>query len=157
MHTRLFVMKIVGMDKSLMRVRGRLGQNYNVYAEGVKKFLEFALGTCDSDGRIICPCKECQNLRSHKIDLVREHLFVKGIDKGYTDWVLHSESYPTSFEVPHDEEESGKDVQPDVVGDEYDEDMEEMLGDIGAGMFINKGDTDTSSSNDMGHNTFARL
>ena len=140
-----------------MRVTDRLGQNYNVYAEGVKKFLEFALGTCDSDGRIRCPCRECRNLRSHKIDLVREHLFVKGIDKGYTDWVLHGEPYPTSFEAPHEEEEIDEDVQPEIVGDDYDEDMEEMLGDIGAGMFMDEGDTDTSSSNDGGHNTFARL
>lgn len=127
----------------------QLGKDYNVYAKGVKGFLEFAYSTVDIDLRIKCLGRKCKNLRSHKMDLVGEHLFVNGIEWGYTDSVLHGEPY-TTIESLHD-------AQTEDGGHDYDEDMEQMLGEIGARMFMNKGNADTSTANDVGHNTFERL
>lgn len=90
-----FCNNILDMDENWMRIRDRLGMNYNVYAKCVKKFLEFAYCTINSHRQIIYPCKKCKNLRSHKKYLVGEHLFVNSINYGYTDWILHGEPYPT--------------------------------------------------------------
>lgn len=110
----------------------------------------------DSHGQIKCLHRKCKNLCFHKIDLVEEHLFVNVIDQGYTDWILHSEPYLT-LEPLHEKTYIDEDAQIEVGDDDYDEDMEEMMGDIGAKMFMDEGARDTSIANVAGHNTFACL
>lgn len=56
-------------------------------------------------------------------DLVKEHLFVKSINKDYIDRVLHDKLYLTLFESPHKEEDIDQNGQSEVVGDEVNEDM----------------------------------
>lgn len=106
-----------------MQVDNRLGKDYKIYVEKIKKLLKFIVDIIDWHGHIRYPCHNCKNLHSQKIELVSEHLFVKGIENDYTNRVLHSESYPTSFEPPLEEEVIDENIDPKAVGDEVDEDM----------------------------------
>ena len=79
------------MDKNWMRLDDRLGKDYVPYACGVRTFIDFARVSADSRGYIKCPCRGCKNLCAIGLDEVERHIFVNGMDLGYTRWVLHGE------------------------------------------------------------------
>ena len=79
-----------------MRLRDRLGKDYIPYARGVRAFIDFVKASVDSRGYIKCPCRRCKNLCAIGLDEAESHIFVNGMDLGYTRWVLHGEPYAES-------------------------------------------------------------
>jgi len=117
-----------------MHLGDKLGKDYVPYACGVRTFIDFARASADSRGYIKCPCRGCKNLCAIGLDEVERHIFVNGMDLGYTRWVLHGEPYEGSADVLVDHHNYLRHMDDDYEHDE----MEEMLGDIGAGMFMDE-------------------
>ena len=111
------------------------GKDYTEYAQGVMLFIQFARGSADNRGFIICQCKKCKNSSHHSLAGVVEHLYVDGIGTKYSQWVLHGKLFPQSVQF-HGEENctrGGSEINVDVgeENDESGEDMKETLADIG--------------------------
>ena len=71
------------MDRSWM-LKDRLSAEYE---EGVNKFLKFSRDNGIDTNMMCCPCTGCGNLKKQKEYVVKEHLFVNGIDTTYKTWV----------------------------------------------------------------------
>ncbi|XP_042942758.1 uncharacterized protein LOC122307433 [Carya illinoinensis] len=115
------------MDKSWMNLPNRLRSP--AYAEGVNTFLNLARNHSRGSDRIRCPCRACCNTLFLPIFDVETHLFMKGINPNYTQWIFHGEEETQSF----------NDDDDDSVADssnEYIDDMDHMLDDIRAGTFV---------------------
>ncbi|XP_028095771.1 uncharacterized protein LOC114295665 [Camellia sinensis] len=54
-------------------------------------FVDMAKRNAGYPEKIICPCKDCRNLSHHCIEVVYEHLVIKGMDETYTNWFHHGE------------------------------------------------------------------
>lgn len=76
------------MDKSWMAIKDRWSSEYR---EGVESFLEFAMANLEQQDEIRCPCIDCLNSKSLRIQEVRIHLIRRGIDSTYKTWVHHGE------------------------------------------------------------------
>ena len=63
----------------------------NEYEEGVNEFLKFSRDNGIDRNMMCCPCNQCGNLKKQSDVIVKEHLFVKGINTSYTKWVWHGE------------------------------------------------------------------
>ncbi|XP_042950995.1 uncharacterized protein LOC122282961 isoform X2 [Carya illinoinensis] len=107
------------MDKSWMNLTDRLLSP--AYAEGVNTFLTLARNHSRGSDRIRCPCRSCCNNLFLPIFNVETHLFIKGINPNYTQWIFHGEEETRSF---NDDD------------DKYIDDMDHMLDDIQAGTFV---------------------
>ena len=71
------------MDKSWIFCN-RLSMEYE---NGVEVFIKFALENGEKGCTIIkCPCKKYQNLVFHKVEDVKNHLYITGFDEGYLNW-----------------------------------------------------------------------
>ncbi|XP_042983672.1 uncharacterized protein LOC122313038 isoform X1 [Carya illinoinensis] len=112
-----------------------------VYAEGVKNFLTQARNHASGRDRIRCPCRTCLNNLWLPIYEVETHLFIKGINPNYTQWVFHGEDETTLYVSDDD---TSDEVIPE---DDYIDDMQHMLDDIRAGTFINVSQHNSSSPN----------
>ncbi|KAM7506981.1 hypothetical protein LguiA_017434 [Lonicera macranthoides] len=77
------------INKEWMKERNRLSQ---VYRHGVEEFIEYAIANDVLKlSTILCPCIKCRNkLRFPAVD-IRKHLIKNGINKTYTQWLLHGE------------------------------------------------------------------
>ncbi|XP_040361928.1 uncharacterized protein LOC121048928 [Rosa chinensis] len=75
------------MDRSWMHADRR---SYE-YKLGVAKFCEFALGNARDPNRICCPCTKCGNVKDFSAQVIKDHLFVNGIDTDYVKWTEHGE------------------------------------------------------------------
>ncbi|KAM7489448.1 hypothetical protein LguiB_026932 [Lonicera macranthoides] len=63
-----------------------------VYRHGVEDFINFAVtNDIEKLSTIICPCVKCRNKLRFPAKEVRNHLFINGINKTYTTWLLHGE------------------------------------------------------------------
>ncbi|XP_058214245.1 uncharacterized protein LOC131325811 [Rhododendron vialii] len=62
-------------------------------------FVEMANQNAGYLGKILCPCKHCQNLSHHSLDDVYEHLVINGMDPTYTTWFHHGEE-PSAAQKP---------------------------------------------------------
>lgn len=110
------------------------------YAEGVNNFLTQARNHAYGRDRIRCPCRTCLNNRWLPIFEVETHLYIKGIDPNYTQWVFHGEE--ETFNVSDD------DIEDEVIPeDDYIDDMQQMLDDIWAGTFVDVPQDNTTSPN----------
>ena len=49
--------------------------------------------------KILCPCKDCRNLRHQSIDSVFAHLVISGMDRTYTEWFHHGEQSYTNENI----------------------------------------------------------
>ncbi|XP_042958210.1 uncharacterized protein LOC122293820 [Carya illinoinensis] len=127
------------MDRSWMNEPDRLLSP--VYAEGVKNFLTQARNHASGRDRIRCPCRTCLNNLWLPIYEVETHLFIKGINPNYTQWVFHGEDETTLYVSDDD---TSDEVIPE---DDYIDDMQHMLDDIRAGTFINVSQHNSSSPN----------
>ncbi|XP_042973519.1 uncharacterized protein LOC122305193 [Carya illinoinensis] len=115
------------MDKSWMNLTDRF--RLPAYADGVNTFLTFARNHSRGSDRIRCPCRSCRNMIFLPIFDVETHLFIKGINPNYTQWIFHGEEETTSFN--DDDDDGGADY-----ADEYIDAMDHMLDDVRAGTFI---------------------
>lgn len=68
-------------------------RNDKAYMDGVTNFIKFAVEKAIINGKILCPCRKCYNRFSFSSEVVEEHLIWNGFLLGYTDWVLHGESF----------------------------------------------------------------
>ncbi|XP_035541671.1 uncharacterized protein LOC118344673 [Juglans regia] len=116
------------MDKCWMNDPDRLVSP--AYAEGVKYFLTQARNHASGRARIRCPCRACLNNLWLPIPEVETHLFIKGINPNYTQWIFHGEEETTLYV-------SDDDLDDDIIQeDDYIDDMQHMLDDIRAGTFV---------------------
>ncbi|KAK3218820.1 hypothetical protein Dsin_012790 [Dipteronia sinensis] len=76
------------MDKSWIH-ESRVSKTFE---DGVTQFLDFAFAN-STDGRIKCPCKNCNNAFRHVRNTVKEHMICDGLDIGYFSniWIYHGE------------------------------------------------------------------
>ena len=75
------------MDKSWMSKDRRSHE----YEEGVNQFLRFSRDNGYDTNMMCCPCKLCGNVQKQSDVVVKEHLFVKGINPNYKKWIWHGE------------------------------------------------------------------
>ncbi|KAM7486516.1 hypothetical protein LguiA_002525 [Lonicera macranthoides] len=108
------------INKEWMNERNRLSQ---VYRQGVEEFIEYAIANDVLKlPTILCPCVKCRNkLRYPAVD-IRKHLIKNGINKTYTQWLLHGED-PSFISMdqhpPLGHVELEEDIEPiDNNGDE---------------------------------------
>ncbi|XP_041016141.1 uncharacterized protein LOC121258662 [Juglans microcarpa x Juglans regia] len=125
------------MDKSWMNLGDRLVSP--AYAEGVKNFLTMAQNHCEESDRIRCPCRICCNNHFLPIFEVESHLFIKGINPNYTQWIFHGEE--ETLPIIDDDTDPGIGVE-----EKYIDDMDRMLDDIRAGTFGDAPEDNTTSS-----------
>lgn len=76
------------MDRSWLVADRRSSE----YKFGVEDFLEFALRNARDPKQINCPCMLCGNDDSYSVRVVKDHLFVNGIDPSYVIWSEHGEA-----------------------------------------------------------------
>ncbi|KAL3825381.1 hypothetical protein ACJIZ3_021410 [Penstemon smallii] len=76
------------MDKSWMKLDDYTSDDY---ANGVRSFIRFALENSRDNNKMLCPCRNCLNLKSYPASLVKLHLLSNGIDVGYIKWLHHFE------------------------------------------------------------------
>ncbi|XP_062095533.1 uncharacterized protein LOC133801361 [Humulus lupulus] len=76
------------IDKSWTTLRNR---NCDAYWNGLQAFLKMAKEHVDCDGRVLCPCVRCLNVKLQTIDTVEAHIFDKGFQQNYQKWVYHGE------------------------------------------------------------------
>jgi DUF438 domain-containing protein len=72
------------------------------YFRGVEKFMDRAIEDMSRRGNqtIICPCRDCHNLRSFQnVEKIRVHLIRHGFKERYTQWVWHGENFKVSINV----------------------------------------------------------
>ncbi|KAF5441885.1 hypothetical protein F2P56_037164 [Juglans regia] len=124
------------MDKSWMNLGDRLVSP--AYAEGVKNFLTIARNHCEGSDCIRCPCRICCNNLFLPIFEVETHLFIKGINPNYTQWIFHGEE--ETLPIIDDDTRLGVGVE-----DKYIDDMDRMLDDIWAGTFGDAPEDNTTS------------
>ncbi|XP_042972958.1 uncharacterized protein LOC122304759 [Carya illinoinensis] len=114
----------VKMDKSWMNLPNRLRSP--AYAEGVRNFLQMAQNHAMGNNRIQCPCRICSNNLFLPLLIVESHLFIKGIDPNYTEWIFHGEEETQNLNMDDEDAEMSDD-------DEFIDDMDHLLDDIWAG------------------------
>ncbi|KAF5475566.1 hypothetical protein F2P56_007362 [Juglans regia] len=78
---------------------------------------------CEGSDRIRCPCRICCNNLFLPIFEVESHLFIKGINPNYTQWIFHGEE--ETLPIIDDGTDPGVGVE-----DNYIDDMDRMLDDI---------------------------
>ncbi|XP_042950146.1 uncharacterized protein LOC122282038 [Carya illinoinensis] len=116
------------MDRSWMNLPDRLRSP--AYAEGVNHFLTLARSHAMGSDRIRCPCRLCSNNLFLPFREVETHLFIKGFNPTYTQWIFHGEEETRPL--------IDVDSDPDLTDeDEYIDDMDHMLDDVWAGTFHN--------------------
>ncbi|XP_028101631.1 uncharacterized protein LOC114300952 [Camellia sinensis] len=99
------------MDKSWIAL-GRMadGRMSKLSNDGVKLFLQFAIGVIDQNGNLLCPCIKCVNVYRQNLQNVEIHLLQYGIMQTYTIWHQHRE--------PRVSNEAYRDDEMRVDGDE---------------------------------------
>lgn len=75
------------------------------YRDKAREFVDMARVNARNPEMILCPCVSCRNLTHQHVDIVFEHLVIKGMDPLYTTWVFHGErenvsSQAVNVEVP---------------------------------------------------------
>ncbi|XP_041025345.1 uncharacterized protein LOC121265733 [Juglans microcarpa x Juglans regia] len=127
------------MDKSWMNDPDRFVSL--AYVEGVKYFLTEARNHTSGRDRIRCPCRACLNNLWLPIFEVETHLFIKGINPNYTQWIFHGEDETTLYV-------SDGDIDDDIIEeDDYIDDMQHMLDDIWSGTFVDVPQDSTPTPN----------
>ncbi|GJR23864.1 leucine-rich repeat protein [Tanacetum coccineum] len=132
------------MDKSWMNIYDRI--NDTRYEADVIKFLDFAYRGRDESLAIPCPCRSCNNFRDKNRVTMYKHLMQNGITRGYTTWNYHGEESDDDDDdgggdddVPFDGSDGGTD-------DMSDDDLDEMLDNIGHSTWGDNWQTRSNSS-----------
>ncbi|KAM6542624.1 hypothetical protein CsatB_007071 [Cannabis sativa] len=86
------------------------------FRRGVDEFVGVARMELNSAGVTRCPCMRCLNVKFETPDNIRVHLFVHDIQRSYTTWYFHGESFTQSaVEILDKEEEEMADVMADIL------------------------------------------
>ena len=62
------------------------------YWNGVEEFIKFVVERANNPNRIKCLCIRWGCLENVTVEVLRDYLFINGIDKDYTRWIWHGES-----------------------------------------------------------------
>ena len=62
------------------------------YGLEVEMFIEQGVRNSKIPNVMSCPCLKCVNEKTLNVNIVRDHLFLNGIDQSYQTWIFHSES-----------------------------------------------------------------
>ena len=111
------------MDKSWMQLTNRFS---NAYRDGVREFLDFACENAKENGKIRCPCLKCNNVYRKTREEVGRHLVLYGIVKCYSPWIHHGEPFASLNADDYDDNEFGSGVGNHVVGDNEEQNLEEL-------------------------------
>jgi len=57
------------------------------YWNGVEEFIKFVVKRANNPNRIKDPCIRCGCLENITVEVLRDHLVISGIDKGYIRWI----------------------------------------------------------------------
>ena len=63
------------------------------YLKGVDEFLDFAFVNVVRNGKILCPCVDCNNCVWKDREDVRANVVIQGFLKSYTNWIEHGETW----------------------------------------------------------------
>ncbi|KAK3222454.1 hypothetical protein Dsin_009479 [Dipteronia sinensis] len=88
------------MDRSWI-LKSRVSKTYE---DGVTQFLDFAFAN-SIDGRLKCPCKNCNSTFRRDRNTVKEHMICDGLDIGYfsNKWIYHGELDSTQARLNTDQ------------------------------------------------------
>ncbi|XP_040994596.1 uncharacterized protein LOC121241037 [Juglans microcarpa x Juglans regia] len=129
------------MDKAWMHIEDRLYSTE--YDEGVRQFLAMVQAHASTADQIRCPCRRCRNRAFYSIRIVEDHLFLRGIDPTYTEWISHGEEEPILNSTFSDEEDDDA-----YSYNHYIDDVDEMLDDIRHGSFMDNSFCNDGNAND---------
>ncbi|KAI9185773.1 hypothetical protein LWI28_010509 [Acer negundo] len=68
-----------------------LNRTTEEYVKEAWNFVKMAEKNAGTPNKILCPCKDCRNFSQQSIEMVFEHLVIKGMDLTYTTWFHHGE------------------------------------------------------------------
>ena len=91
------------MDRSWMQLDERLCDQY---LNGVNDFFEFVFRNPRIDGKIRCPCVQCNNTYFFGQDDVKFHLVRYGIVKNYVNWCYHEEEVLVEVEISDEDDDN---------------------------------------------------
>ncbi|XP_052189903.1 uncharacterized protein LOC127799721 [Diospyros lotus] len=91
------------MDRSWMQLDDKLCDQY---LNGVNDFLEFEFRNPRIDGKIQCPCLQCNNTYFFCQDDVKFHLVRYGIVKNYVSWYYHGEEVLVEVEISDEDDDN---------------------------------------------------
>ena len=99
------------MDKAWMREE----RDTLRFQVGFDAFLEFALKNSKNHDRIHCPCVDCCNVSKGNITMIKDHVYLRGFNRSYTNWYYHGEH------LPNDPYPLGKRGVDDIEGNDFDD------------------------------------
>ena len=100
------------------------------FINGVKEFIDHAKAQIDfrkNNGKIRCPCVDCNNNKCILESEVISHLIRKGFRINYYDWVSHGEPFPADLVVKIGSTNPYRDMVEDALRDSVDTIREEAL------------------------------
>ena len=65
---------------------------YSKYWNGVDEFIKFAVEHAENSNCIKYLCIKCACAGKVTVEMLRDQLFINGIDQGYTRWIKHGEN-----------------------------------------------------------------
>ncbi|XP_021829791.1 uncharacterized protein LOC110770024 isoform X1 [Prunus avium] len=99
------------MDKTWMS-KDRMSKEYE---DGVEQFIAFVVSHASNPKLMKCPCQVCGNLMVETPKGIRDHMFIRGVDRSYKIWSWHGEvadiGGTTSREVNFDQSPKYEEVQ----------------------------------------------
>ena len=76
------------MDKSWISSK----RNSQEFRKGVDDFIQFTMTHQKEGEKLCCPCKNCGNMgKVSTVVELRNHIFLNGFSKNYTEWIWHGE------------------------------------------------------------------
>ena len=111
----------IGIDDRKWMLASRLSSEYE---NGLEEFIKFAKSHSNDPNRIKCPCTNCGCIEKVSVGVLKDHLFVHGIDRSYTTWIWDGERVKEYQHVYIDDREEVfskegdnlKDMMNDVEG-----------------------------------------
>ncbi|KAK9209186.1 hypothetical protein WN944_001550 [Citrus x changshan-huyou] len=126
-----------------MRISNHLCKEY---VDGVKAFVNLAENHLNEEGKTRCPCRNCQNMELKYLDDVERNLYRHGMSFSYQRWVFHSEEIDLSSYIQTPSSINDTSHIEEVEDDE----MLEMLNEIGGPMQMDCGLDESNNSNASG-------
>lgn len=76
------------------------------YKLGVLVFCKFALKNARDPNHIACPCTKCGNVEYFSALVIKDHLFLNGIDGSYEKWIEHGEALMVNSGTDEDSDDT---------------------------------------------------
>ena len=103
------------IDKRWTTLRNR---NSDEFWDGLNKFIEIIKDQADIDGLVRCPCGDCLNMLFHTPNTIHAHIYRKGFQQSYQQWIYHGEVVPPVVDEVASTTDEMADVLNDLVGEQ---------------------------------------